>query len=97
MLLRLLSVNESAAELPVSTLPKVRPFGVAASCGCTPMPVSATLSGSGVADVATESVPERVLACVGVKATVMSQEAPGARLPPAEQMFKFAGEVVPDT
>ncbi len=78
------------------TLPKVSPLGVAASCGCTPIPVSATLSGSGVAEVVTESVPERVAACVGVKFTVIVQEAPGARLPPVEHAFGLAVEPVPE-
>ena len=59
-------------------LPKARVPGVMTSLDWVPMPVREIVRGTVDAEVATESVPERMPAAVGVKVTWMVQEALGA-------------------
>lgn len=87
MLLPLLSVSESCADLPVSTSPKLRPLGTTVSCGCTPMPLNVAVSGSGVAELGTLNVPTRPPMRDGVNRTEIVQLAPPAILAPEVQRF----------
>ena len=76
------SVSVSAAEKPLSTLPKASEPGVTFRCASTAIPVRETVSGNCVASLDRLSVPVRVPVAVGLKVTVSTHETPAASVDP---------------
>lgn len=76
-----MSVSERFTDEPRFTEPNASVSGVICRCDCAPMPVSATPSGRGAAEVVIESVPVRLPPCDGANVTCSVQLAPAARVP----------------
>jgi hypothetical protein len=75
-------VNDCVAEAPTATEPKLRLPGEICRCDCTPTPVSGTVNGSEVAELAIDTAPLKVPVSNGRKLTWIVQLAPAARVPP---------------
>ncbi len=76
----LVKVRFCRPVLPMSTLPKLALGGVTKSCGCTPVPLRATVLGEMGALLSSERLPDTLPVAVGANCTLSVLDCPGGRV-----------------